>query len=65
MDTAGFIQHVTDKMRENPPRLKEDWEIIDGIAFAKKEVELYTDVHYGKKVYPRKKQAKEKCLAKH
>ena len=64
MDTAGFIQHVTDKMRENPPRLKEDWEIIDGIALRKKEVELYTDVHYGKKVYPRKKQAKEKMFGK-
>src|SRR5699024_7129518 len=64
MDTAGFIQPVTDKMRENPTRLKEDWEISDGIALRKKEVELYTDVHYGKKVYPRKKQAKEKMFGK-
>uniref|UniRef100_UPI00292D557D hypothetical protein n=1 Tax=Enterococcus faecium TaxID=1352 RepID=UPI00292D557D len=34
------------------------------LALQKKEVELFTSVHYGERTYPRKKQAKEKMFGK-
>ncbi|WP_165003454.1 MULTISPECIES: helicase C-terminal domain-containing protein [unclassified Enterococcus] len=64
MDTSTFIQRVIDEMRQQPEALDADLEIIDGIALQKKQVELFTAVHYGEKNYPRKKQAKEKVFGK-
>ncbi len=62
MDTARFIYHVTDKMREP---LDLSLEIIDGLALQKKEVELFTSVHYGKRSIQEKNKQKKKCLVKH
>lgn len=64
MDTSRFIQSVMEEMREQPQPLNEELEIIDGLALQKKEVDLYTSIHYNEQVYPRKKQAKEKIFGK-
>ncbi|MDR4196875.1 DNA polymerase III subunit epsilon, partial [Bacillus cereus] len=63
-DKSRFIQSVMEEMREQPQQLNEELEIIDGLALQKKEVDLYTSIHYNEQVYPRKKQAKEKIFGK-
>ena len=64
MDTSRFIYHVIEEMKEKPEPLDPSLEIVDGLALQKKEVELFTSVHYGERTYPRKKQAKEKMFGK-
>lgn len=59
MDTSRFIYHVIEEMKEKPEPLDPSLEIVDGLALQKKEVELFTSVHYGERTYPRKKQAKK------
>ncbi|MBF8808300.1 MAG: DEAD/DEAH box helicase family protein [Enterococcus lacertideformus] len=63
-DTGVFIQTVMEEMKEHPKPLDKNLEIIDGLALQKKQVELYTSVHYKEQVYPRKKQAKVKIFGK-
>lgn len=64
MDTRLFIEQITNELRKQPPPLSDELEIIEGIALQKKEVELFSEVYYGHKDYPRKKQAKEKIFGK-
>ncbi|OJG83017.1 exonuclease, DNA polymerase III, epsilon subunit [Enterococcus ratti] len=64
MDTGRFIQTVIEEMKEHPKALSKEIEIVDGLALQKKQVALYTSVHYKEPVYPRKKQAKEKIFGK-
>ncbi|WP_270345945.1 helicase C-terminal domain-containing protein [Enterococcus thailandicus] len=62
MDTSRFIARVVEEMKQQVQPLDDSIEIIDGIALQKKQVELFSQVHYGKQTYPRKKQAKERMF---
>ena len=64
MDTSRFIYHVIEEMKEKPEPLDPSLEIVDGLALQKKEVELFTSVHYGGHIQEKNKQ-KKKCLVKH
>lgn len=65
MDTSRFIARVVEEMKQQVQPLDDSIEIIDGIALQKKQVELFSQVHYGKQTYPRKNRQKSECLAKH
>ncbi|EOL42085.1 exonuclease, DNA polymerase III, epsilon subunit [Enterococcus phoeniculicola] len=62
MNTSQYIHQITESMRKNSLPLSESLQVVDGLALQKKDVSLFSEIHYGKKEFPKKKAEKQRVF---